>query len=441
MADKWRTITLGQVCDFLAGSVFPKEFQGEVSGEYPFIKVSDMNLPGNERWVESANHWISQSTREKLRVRVHPAGATAFAKIGIALTYNRRRILRQSTILDNNMMSAVPDTGVIDPLFFYYLLRTLDFNDIVCGTALPYLNISDLKCFSVLLPPLPEQRAIAHILGTLDDKIELNRKMNDTLEAMARAIFKSWFIDFDPVQAKAEGRDPKLPKEIADLFPDSFQDSELGKIPKGWRVADLGEIAEVIDCLHSKKPERQTTGKPLLQLWNIRDDSLIDMTDAYSITDDDYQRWISRMEGSPGDCVITNVGRVAATAQIPEGLHAALGRNMTGIRCRISFPYPTFLIECLRSSRMKEEITFKTDTGTILNALNVRNIPKLRFVKPADDIVVHFESICRPIRSKMERIFAQSCTLATIRDALLPKLLSGEIRVDRMDKVDAEARR
>ena len=89
---------------------------------------------------------------------------------------------------------------------------------------------------AVALPPLPEQRAIAHILGTLDDKIELNRRMNETLEAMARALFKSWFVDFDPVRAKAEGRDPGLPKHIADLFPDSFEDSELGEIPKGWEV-------------------------------------------------------------------------------------------------------------------------------------------------------------------------------------------------------------
>ena len=90
-------------------------------------------------------------------------------------------------------------------------------------------------------PPY-EQRAIAHILGTLDDKIELNRRMNETLEAMARAIFKSWFVDFDPVRAKAEGRDPGLPKHIADLFPDRFEDSELGEIPEGWSVTNWGAL-------------------------------------------------------------------------------------------------------------------------------------------------------------------------------------------------------
>ena len=93
-------------------------------------------------------------------------------------------------------------------------------------------------------PPI-HQRAIAHILGTLDDKIELNRRMNETLEAMARALFKSWFVDFDPVRAKAEGRDPGLPKPLADLFPDSFEDSELGEIPKGWEIKSIGDLADV----------------------------------------------------------------------------------------------------------------------------------------------------------------------------------------------------
>ena len=100
------------------------------------------------------------------------------------------------------------------------------------GAVLDSLNVPDAH-FQIALPPLGEQRAIAHILGTLDDKIELNRRMNETLEAMARALFKSWFVDFDPVRAKAEGRDPGLPQPLADLFPDSFEDSELGEIPEG----------------------------------------------------------------------------------------------------------------------------------------------------------------------------------------------------------------
>ena len=131
---------------------------------------------------------------------------------------------------------------------------------------MPNLNTSIMSAVPFALPPLTEQKAIAHILGTLDDKIELNRQMNETLEATARALFKSWFVDFDPVRAKAEGRDPGLPKPLAGLFPDRFKDSELDAIPKGWEVATIGDVCEVIDCLHSKKPKRRASGQPLLRV-------------------------------------------------------------------------------------------------------------------------------------------------------------------------------
>jgi len=295
--------------------------------------------------------------------------------------------------------------------------------------------VSYLRSLEIPLPPLPEQRAIAHILGTLDDKIELNRLMSQTLEQMARALFKAWFVDFEPVRAKMEGRWkrgqslPGLPAHLYDLFPNRLVDSELGEIPEGWRIVEIGDIAHVIDCLHSKKPERKEAGLPLLQLWNIRDDGLIDMTDTYYIDEADYEKWITRMEASPGDCVITNVGRVGAVAQIPDGLKAALGRNMTGIRCKSSFPFPTFIIECLRSEAMRNEITLKMDTGTILEALNVRNIPKLRLVLPHLELLRVFEQSVKPLRARMELNLLESHTLATLRDTLLPKLISGELRV------------
>ncbi len=123
---------------------------------------------------------------------------------------------------------------------------------------MPNLNTQILSAVPVLLPPSTEQKAIAHILGTLDDKIELNRKTNETLEAMARALFQSWFVDFDPVRAKAEGRPTGLPDEISDLFPDSFEESELGEIPKGWEVRPLGDMIE----LAYGKPLKGTSKNP-----------------------------------------------------------------------------------------------------------------------------------------------------------------------------------
>jgi len=289
---------------------------------------------------------------------------------------------------------------------------------------------ADLVELPIPLPPLAEQKAIAAVLGTLDDKIELNCRMNATLEAMARALFQSWFVDFDPVRAKLDGRKPVgLDDATAKLFPATFKDSPIGHIPVGWEVAELGQIAEVIDCLHDKKPEQCETGQLYLQLNNIRDGGLIDVTDSFFVSVTDYQKWISRMEAVAGDCVITNVGRVGAVGQIPEGVKAALGRNITGIRCKADFPFPTFLIECLVSEAMRDEIRLKTDSGTILDALNVKSIPKLRFARPTKEIAARFEQLTRPLRRRMEQNISQSRSLANLRDTLLPKLLSGELSV------------
>ncbi|MBW1800419.1 MAG: restriction endonuclease subunit S [Deltaproteobacteria bacterium] len=144
----------------------------------------------------------------------------------------------------DNAIFATPKDGY-DFLFLYYLLKFIKPERTSIGSAQPLITQAGLKTLICHVPEKEaEQRAIAHILVSLDDKIELNQKMNETLETIARTIFKSWFVEFDPVRAKAEGRDPGLPKEITDLFPDSFEDSELEEIPKGWEVKQIGDEVE-----------------------------------------------------------------------------------------------------------------------------------------------------------------------------------------------------
>src|SRR5712691_63574 len=132
------------------------------------------------------------------------------------------------------------------PRFYQYFFNSPAGQELLIsvatGSVQQNLNITSVHGLDIPVPPLPDQRSIAHILSTLDDKIELNRRMNETLEAMARALFKSWFVDFDPVRAKAEGRNPGLPQPLADLFPDRFEGSELGEIPARWKVAALGDL-------------------------------------------------------------------------------------------------------------------------------------------------------------------------------------------------------
>ena len=153
--------------------------------------------------------------------------------------------------LGQRMVMLRPDHERCDGKYLLYALQSNRVQNEIrshegTGSTVSNLRIPVLKSLPIPTPDLANQKAIAHILGTLDDKIELNRKTNETLEAMAKALFKSWFVDFDPVRAKAEGRPTGFPAEISDLFPDSFEDSELGEIPSGWRVAPVGDVVECV---------------------------------------------------------------------------------------------------------------------------------------------------------------------------------------------------
>jgi len=442
MSEEWPTVRLGDLIEIKHGYAFKgADFTDDPTGDV-------LVTPGNFR---VGGGW-QDGKRKYHRGPVDPAYVLAPGDLIVTMTDLSKQgdtlgfpAVVPSTsgtrLLHNQRIGRirVKDEACLLDRFLYYVLCTAPYRHEVLATAtgstVRHTSPTRIYGFEFSRPPLPEQRAIAEVLGALDDKIELNERMNATLDEMARALFKSWFVDFDPVHAKAEGRLPShMDAATAALFPDSFEDSALGPIPAGWRVGTVGEIAEVIDCLHSKKPARQDEGQLLLQLWNVKDNGLIDTSDPYWISDDDYARWTSRMEAREGDCVITNVGRVGAVGQVPPGLSAALGRNMTGIRTRDPFPYRTFLVSALLSEAMRDEIAFWTDSGSVMDSLNVRSVPKLRFILSDESVVEAFESLARPLRCLMEANLSESRTLAGLRDALLPRLISGELRLGEAER-------
>ena len=220
MADEWKHIPLGDFVTLQRGHDLPDERRR-------FGRVPVLGSFGITGWHDTA----------KARgpgVTVGRSGAS----FGV-VSYSSCDYWPLNTAL------YVIDFHGNDERFAYYLLRNFDFKSYNSGSAQPSLNRNFIHPVLVDVPSIVEQRAIARILGTLDDKIELNRRMSETLEAMARTLFKSWFVDFDPVRAKMEGRDPGLPKEIADLFPSRMVESEIGEIPEGWVIQKLGDLLEL----------------------------------------------------------------------------------------------------------------------------------------------------------------------------------------------------
>lgn len=416
---------LGEICEFRGGQGFPQKHQGAIVGEYPFIKVSDMELPGNRHRITRANHWIDEATRKELRAKPHPATSTVFAKIGIALTYNRRRLLSRPTIVDNNMMAAVPIESEVEPLFLYYLLKATDFNEVVSGTALPFINGSDLAKMEVEVPPLAEQKAIAAVLGALDDKIELNRRMNATLEAMARALFQSWFVDFDPVRAKLDGRQPiGLDSATAALFSATFQDSEAGHIPKGWTVGNVGALStlnrgavnpgdfptETFD--HFSLPAFDNGRTPKVELGSAI------MSNKFTVT--------------PNSVLLSKLNPHIPRIWLPD-LHAS----------RRSVCSTEFMVACSKPGASREYLfslftssSFASIYGTLVTGttgshqrIRPESVLEMKVVIPSPSLIRAFTDIAKPMFDRINRSTEQSRTLAILRDTLLPKLLSGELSV------------
>jgi len=278
------------------------------------------------------------------------------------------------------------------------------------------LNLRDVAELPIVLPPPGERGAIARILGALDDKIELNRRMNETLEAMARALFKSWFVDFDPVRAKAEGRDTGLPKPVADLFPAGLVDSELGEIPEGWEV---GCVDDEFDLVMGQSPPGNTyneagEGSPFYQ-------GRADFGFRYP-TRRVFCTSPTRFARA-GDTLISvrapvgDINMAAEDCAIGRGVAAA--RHKTGSR---SYSY--------QFMRSLEEVFARFEAeGTVFGSINKKDFHSIPTIRPPRAIVIQFEKTMCPIDTRIELNERESGTLANLRDTLLPKLISGGLRV------------
>jgi len=285
------------------------------------------------------------------------------------------------------------------------------------------LNQEILSHIPAAVPPVSEQRAIAHILGTLDDKIELNRRMNETLEAMARALFKSWFVDFDPVRAKMEGRDTGLPRHIAGLFPDRLVDSELGEIPEGWEV---GRLDHVVEILRDQENPMASPGT-LFQHFSIP--AFDEGQSPKAELGVDIKSLKFRVP--PGVILLSKLNPEIERVwlvDIDATDRAVCSTEFLVLRPR-SFYGRSFLYCLSRSPLFRQQIeALATGTSGSHQRAQVGAILSLSVILPPEPVVVMFTRAASPLLSRTLECRRESRTLAALRDTLLPKLISGEIR-------------
>ena len=316
-----------------------------------------------------------------------------------------------------------------DPLFAFYFLKALDFDRFNSGSAQPSLNRNFIYPIPIRVPKPAEQKAIAAVLGALDDKIELNRRMNATLEAMARALFQSWFVDFDPVRAKLDGRPPAaLDPATAVLFPDSFQDSALEHIPKGWEVKTADEVSTVgIGKTPPRMEQHWFSENPADVPWmSIRDLGIAGVFISHTaefLTTEAVEKF--RVKRIPDNTVVLSFKLTMGRVAITDG-EMLSNEAIAHFRLNPDTTFGSAYLYCYLKGFGYDQLG---STSSIATAINSDMVRGMRVLVPPKGIAEAFERTVKPLFTQMKNIQKQSRTLATLRDTLLPKLLSGELSV------------
>jgi type I restriction enzyme S subunit len=432
MAGEWREVTLGEIAELVRGvSYRPADLLPDSSNGIPLLRATNIRDGGLDLGdVLFVPPELVQPNQMLRRYDVVIAMSS-----GSREAVGRLAQLRQDWIGCVGAFCAVirADPRGVHPDFLGFVLQSPDFRTHVethaVGTAIMNLSRERILGFSLKLPPLPEQRAIAHILGTLDDKIELNRRMSETLEAMARALFKAWFVDFEPVRAKMEGRWqrgqslPGLPAHLYDLFPDRLVDSELGEIPEGWRVVELEQVIEI----NPPRVLRRGQCAPYLDMASMPTRGHVPLR----VVERPYTSGTRFTNGDTLLARITPCLENGKTAFVDFLAPNEVGWGSTEfIVLRPKPPLPAEFGYCLARDPGFREFAIQSMTGTSgRQRVQPEALARYLLVVPSDGVAKAFGALVEPWFRKASASERESRTLAALRDAILPKLIRGEIRV------------
>jgi type I restriction enzyme S subunit len=389
------------------------------------------------RYLEHVEEHITQKGLKHSTAKILPKGTVVITARG---TVGALAQLGRPMAFNQTCYALLPKSDLDNDFLFYALKGTIaEMRALTYGTVFETITSKTFEHWLIPLPPLGEQRAIAHILGTLDDKIELNRRMSQTLEEMARALFKSWFVDFDPVRAKMEGRwrrgvgaihesplQPGLPAHLYDLFPDRLVDSELGEIPEGWEVKPMSDLTEVLGG-STPRTDRAEYWEGGTHHWVTPKDlsalSLPVLLDTERKITDAGLAQISSGLLPKGTVLLSSRAPIGylAIAEVP----VAVNQGFIAMKPR---PGMSNLFLLRWASAAHDEIVSHANGSTFLE-ISKSNFRLIRVVAPSAPVMDAFDRVTRPMYLKVVEHERESRTLAALRDALLPKLISGQIRV------------
>jgi type I restriction enzyme S subunit len=419
MANKWRTALLGDLTVNHDGKRKPVKESDRRPGPFPYYGASGV-VDYVDGYLFDGDYLLIAEDGENLRTRQTPIAFMARGKSWV-----------------NNHAHIVTGNDKTDTRFLMYAIAGIDISGYLTGAVMPKLTQGNLNRIEINCPPLCEQRAIAHILGALDDKIEINCKQSEALEAMVRTLFKAWFVDFEPVRAKMEGRWqrgqslPGLPAHLYDSFPGRLIESELGEIPEGWLALPVHDIATYVNGAAFKafQPNDERRGLPIIKIAELKAGitaqtkfSDVEMPGKYLLcTGDILFSW----SGNPDTSIDTFIW--------PHG-DAWLNQHI--FRVDIHNPGErAFVIATLKYLRPVFAELARNKQTTGLGHVTVGDMQRLLVVKPDEQGLDAWDRVAGPIFSAVFRNELNAISLGKLRDTLLPKLISGELRVPDAERI------
>jgi len=437
MSSEWQSTTLGQICAAQGGAIQTGPFGSQLhTSDYKEIGipvVMPTNI-GDGGIVESGIARIAQVDVDRLSQHKLRMGDIVFSRRGDVTKNALIREHEAGWFCGTGCLKVrLGDESIATARFISHCLRLPDIKDWLVrhavGATMPNLNTAILSAVPIFLPPLQVQRDIAALLGALDDRITILRETNATLQAIAQALFKSWFVDFDPVRAKQAGLAPEgMDEATAALFPDAFEESASGLLPEGWQMRPISEVVEgVYDGPHATPPEADA-GPVFLGIKNLTGTAL-DFSDIRHINEADWAKWTKRVTPQAGDIVFSYEATLGFFALIPPDLRCCLGRRLALIRPKSEQGAGHFWFHQFVAAPFQALLTKHTIQGATVNRIALKEFPSYPVLVPPLPLQMAFHEVASSVWAKIQRNQAQAQTLAALRDALLPRLISGQLRL------------
>jgi type I restriction enzyme S subunit len=434
----WRDLTLDQLGRIVTGKTPPTADTENYGGAIPFVTPSDMD---GRRSISHTTRYLTERGLRTVANAKIPSGSVMVSCIGSDMG---KAAIAQSECVTNQQINSIIVAPEFDASFVYYNLsiRKEEIRNAASGSAQPIMNKSTFGRLRIAVPDKTRQTSLASVLSALDDKIELNRRMNETLEAMARAIFKDWFVDFGPTRAKMEGRAPYLAADIWSLFPDALDES--GK-PVGWSIETLKSLASRSggqirtgpfgSQLHQS--DYLDAGIPVVMPANLTSGEIIE--DGIARIGTDMAQQMSAHAMTDGDIVYGRRGDIGRKALVgPDEAGWICGTGCLRISVRADECPPIYLFYHLDRPDVREWISARAIGATMPN-LNTGILGEVEILLPGIDLTKYVTQTIEPMFRKMRSNRRENQTLAATRDLLLPKLMSGEIRIKDAEKIAGEA--